>query len=108
MTDEGRCACAVCRALDALPERLQGWPGAWQTSWFNVTPPIKETETMSLPTFETDMKLRDACQERCAIVGDPPCWEVMRNPKPCGDCLRDVGIEPGDEFDETAAIGRML
>lgn len=68
--------------------------------------------------FEDDAKLRDACAERCAMVGDAPCWAL--NPDqgidggvdvretPCCECLRDIGIEPGDEFDQNAAIRPLL
>lgn len=111
----GRCSCAECRALDALPERLQGWPGAWQSSWFKVRRPIKENETLSLPTFD-DPRVAEACRARCADFGDPACYELNGSGpiaapycnKPCGECLRDVGVEPGDEFDENAAVGRLV
>jgi len=60
--------------------------------------------------------LRDACAARCGEDGDPPCYamngqgpvDAPYNNKPCGECWRDVGVERGDEFDESAAIGRML
>ena len=63
--------------------------------------------------------IRDACAERCAGFGDPPCHELIANGqrainalgtamKPCGECWRDVGVEPGDEFDEDAALGRLV
>lgn len=62
---------------------------------------------------------REACRERCAEFGDPPCYEIWQDSPspaeqrdgkwvPCAECLRDVGIEVGDEFDETAAVGRLL
>lgn len=57
-----------------------------------------------------DPKLRSACQDRCGNFGDPACYE-LDDPTchvPCGECLRDIGIEPGDEFDENAAIRRLL
>lgn len=73
---------------------------------------------MPLPDF-TDEKLRSACQDRCGEYGDPACYELIERAlrgtadpaddiKPCGECLRDIGIEPGDEFDENAAVGRLL
>lgn len=70
---------------------------------------------MSLPDFD-DPRLRRACRDRCSNFGDPPCYEMNGSGpvdapycnKPCGDCLRDIGVEPGDEFDENAAIGRLL
>lgn len=63
--------------------------------------------------------IRAACADRCAETGDPACHELIDraargiNPdlepmKPCGECWRDVGVEPGDEFDEDAAIGRLV
>lgn len=64
--------------------------------------------------------LREACAERCAEFGDPPCHELRARHerqvnadsvdpiKPCGECWRDVGVEPGDEFDEAAAVGRLI
>lgn len=73
-----------------------------------------------IPTFSECAKLRDACAERCAEFGDPPCHElenrtrnsrfndVMEPIKPCGECLRDIGIEPGDEFDANAAVRLLL
>lgn len=70
---------------------------------------------MTLPTND-DPRLRAACAERCAESGDPPCHELegtgpINRPfvwKPCGECYRDCGVEPGDEFDENAAIARLL
>lgn len=70
---------------------------------------------MSDPRW-SDEKIREACLNRCGADGDPACFEMngqgpVEKPydnAPCGECLRDVGIEPGDEFDEGAAIGRML
>jgi len=100
-----RCRCRDCCAGDALPDRLQGWPGAWQAMLFPTAARIPAMPTH--PTFD-DPKLRAACTERCAEHGDPPCFDVMANPPPCGECLRDCGIEPGDEFDENAAIARLL
>jgi hypothetical protein len=101
-----RCACRECREGDALPERLQGWPGAYQMT-FIETPASYRRTAMAMPTFD-DTRLKSACQDRCADVGDPPCYEVVPGCKPCGECLRDIGIEPGDEFDEDAAIGRLI
>jgi hypothetical protein len=72
----------------------------------------------SYVAFEDSEPLREACNNRCAGVGDPPCWAL--NPseginggvdvryEPCGECLRDIGVEPGDEFDEAAAVRRLL
>jgi hypothetical protein len=103
-----RCHCRECLAGDALPERLQGIPGAFQTTFIAPMPAPERREAMSRPTLD-DPKIRDACSERCATFGDPPCWEIgVLDPKPCDECLRDCGIEPGDEFDENAAIRRLL
>jgi hypothetical protein len=64
--------------------------------------------------------VRDACSNRCGEFGDPPCYELGERAargvnadttdpiKPCGECWRDVGVEPGDEFDEDAAIRRLI
>lgn len=60
--------------------------------------------------------LRAACAARCNDNGDPACHEMNDSGpvsapycnKPCGECWRDVGVEPGDEFDENAAIGRLV
>lgn len=60
------------------------------------------------PTMATSEPLRAACTERCAVFGDPPCYAVVNDCKPCGECLRDIGVEPGDEFDEAAAIRRLI
>lgn len=43
--------------------------------------------------------LRKACANRA----DGPLCAI-----PCGECWRDVGVERGDEFDEAAAIARLL
>ena len=86
-----RCTCHECRTGDGLPAHLQGWPGAYQ-----------------IPLFPR--------AKRCAGFGDPPCYELegsgpIDKPfvwKACGECLRDCGIEPGDEFDENAAVRALL
>lgn len=70
---------------------------------------------MTLPSKD-DPRLRDACAERCAESGDPPCYALdgtgpINRPfiwKPCGECYRDCGFEPGDEFDADAAVGLLL
>jgi len=113
-----RCHCRDCRAGDALPAHLQGIPGAYQTTfivpgWAGAT--IPRSKAMSLPTFD-DPGLREACRVRCADFGDPACFEMNGSGpvdapycnKPCAECMRDTGHEPGDEFDESAAVGRLL
>jgi len=41
-------------------------------------------------------ELRAACRERCAAVGDPPCWRLpelvdpCEHITPCADCLKDT------------------
>lgn len=114
-----RCRCRECVTGDALPDHLQGWPGAWQMTLFQ---PVLTKVVMTMPTipnFQDSPKAREACAKRCALVGDAICWELnagmgiaggidLRYEKPCGECLRDIGIEPGDEFDEAAAVARLL
>lgn len=70
---------------------------------------------MALPDFN-DPRLKAACADRSADFGDPPCYQLNGSGpvdapycnKPCAECLRDCGYEPGDEFDENAAVGRLL
>lgn len=54
-----RCDCAVCRQQDALPERLQGIPGAWQLA-------------MPYPAFDHAWFWRSMLPERkgqpCAVL----------------------------------------
>ena len=110
MMQSARCSCAECRALDQLPDRLQGWPGAWQSNLFLMAP------VMAPKLSEIPDKVREACADRCSEIGGPPCYEpdgpapvdaafVWR---PCGECLRDCGIEPGDEYDAAAAVGDLF
>jgi hypothetical protein len=120
--DPPRCACVNCRTLDALPDRLQGWPGAYQIPLFHARVVARRSKPAMLPPKSLDdwnyPGIRDTCAERCAEFGDPPCHKLadraegLVNPdeplKPCGECWRDVGVEPGDEFDENAAIGRLV
>jgi len=54
------------------------------------------------PTFATSDRLRRACATRSALtdgVFTSACFEIARDMPPCGECLRDVGVEPGDEYD---------
>ena len=63
---------------------------------------------------------RDACAERCAEFGDPPCWEVVADMKrelgerlgpawsPCADCFRDIGVEVVDPIDPAAIVSPLL
>lgn len=62
---------------------------------------------MTHPDF-TDPALMKACQNRRAMNGNVPCPLADIRALPCGECLRDCGIEPGDEYDEAAAVARML
>lgn len=112
------CRCQECQELDRLPLHLQGIPGAHQLTfivpgWAGAT--IPRSEAMPLPTFD-DPGVRKACEARCEEFGDPACYKMngqgpVDDPydnSPCSDCMRDVGYEPGDEFDENAAVGRLL
>ena len=117
-----RCSCPECRAGDALPARLQGWPNAYQIPLFNLHTARRIAPVMQPRSLDdwNYPRLRDACTDRCAAVGDPPCHELndraLRGVNaddhthlpPCGECWRDVGVEPGDEFDEEAAVGKLL
>lgn len=101
-----RCQCPECRAGDALPEHLQGIPGAWQAKLFP-----DGGRSMEDPA-------RASCRERCAIAGDPPCYDVHRDMiedgtatgdwKPCADCLDEIGCEAVDPLDENAVVRPLL
>lgn len=109
------CACPSCKAGDALPERLQGIAGAKQLTFIQPgKAPMKQDYTL----FEEDDRVREACRERCADVGDPPCWEL--NPgdgiaggvdvryAPCRECLIECGIEPNEAPDPAAVVRPLL
>lgn len=107
-----RCNCRDCRLGDDLPVYLQGIPGARQLTLL-ITSNAEGKIKLADPLGWTDA-LRAACADRCE--GDPPCYEMNGSGpvdapycnNPCGECLRDCGIEPGDEFDEAAAVRRLL
>jgi hypothetical protein len=55
--------------------------------------------------------LRDACQERCAQFGDPPCFDVVADWGDqcwCDDCKREAGVEVFEPLDPAAVIGPLL
>ena len=45
-------------------------------------------------------ELKAICRENCAMIGDPPCWELpeLSQPcehiTPCSDCLAGKVLEP--------------
>jgi hypothetical protein len=101
-----------------LPEHLQGWPGAYQMNLLSVKPVEKPVAKPDWTMFEVDEKLRDACTERCAAAGDPPCWSLnpeqglaggvdVRYP-PCVDCLVDAGCETDAPLDPAAVVAPLL
>jgi hypothetical protein len=45
-------------------------------------------------------EVRARCRERCAQVGDPPCWELGTGDEPCHPCATG---EPGPELAAKAA-----
>lgn len=55
---------------------------------------------------------RDACAERCAGFGDPPCYDVCRDAGvpwiACDDCLRDCDCEIIVEIDPDAVVRNLL
>jgi hypothetical protein len=59
-----------------------------------------------------DSRLRDACSERCAEYGEPPCYEIApeayAHEGPCTECLKECGIEIVEPIDPNAAIGNLL
>lgn len=59
--------------------------------------------------FYNNPALRDACDARATARGDAVCWrlnpdddaiDVRYGNDPCKECLRDIGIEVGDDNDE--------
>lgn len=96
-----RCYCRECRAGDAMPDHLQGIPGTWQPKLFST----EGTMIMEDPA-------RAACRERCANVGDPPCYEVDadagREWTACDDCKRDVGAEVIEPLDPDAVTRPLI
>lgn len=59
-----------------------------------------------------DEALRDACQERCAGFGDPPCWELDRRENvpfdACADCVSDVDGPQPEPLDPDAVVRPLL
>jgi len=99
------CTCPVCRAGDALPAHLQGIPGAKQLTFV-------ETGHAAVSTFER--QVRDACRERCAEFGDPPCYRLdlwdRKHPTWCRECRAEAGdvSEDPEPLDPAAVIGPLL
>lgn len=58
------------------------------------------------------------CSDRCAVFGDPPCYEVhadfrkqgkaVGGWKPCAECLEDANVEVPDALDPAAVIAPLL
>lgn len=55
-----RCTCPECRQLDALPERLQGWPGAFQLMLFE---PVRFDRV-----WRWHVNLPDRHGQRCRVL----------------------------------------
>lgn len=57
-------------------------------------------------------KIRDACRERCAQAGDPPCYRFDDDAKvpfaPCSDCLAECGMPLSEPLDPNAAIRNLI
>jgi hypothetical protein len=57
-------------------------------------------------------RIREACAEKCAEFGEPPCYEldadVWAKEGPCADCLRYCGIETPEPLDPNAVVERLL
>lgn len=99
---ERRCRCTECRAGDAFPDRLQGWPGAYQLAMPMPSSQLGEIHMVQDPC-------RTACQNRCAEFGEPACYEVLEGEwHPCDNCKRDCGIEVVEPIDPHAVIGQLL
>lgn len=56
------CRCAECRAGDALPDRLQGWPGAAQLML------IAGLEVAAGPGVEADADTADALDPHAVVA----------------------------------------
>lgn len=102
------CKCAACRAGDALPEHLQGIPGAKQLAF--VAPAREPALTLHLS------KLRAACAGRCAAYGEPPCYEfdnasAWHEADWCKECRSDAGEDVDSDpepLDPAAVVAPLL
>ena len=47
---------------------------------------IEEQHSVSMPTDAQERMARALCQERCAFMGEPPCWEVASDDWPNPHC----------------------
>lgn len=56
------------------------------------------------------------CAERCAALGDPPCYELEGTGPvdapfvwaPCSECLADVGVHVPIALDPDAVIRNLI
>lgn len=58
-------------------------------------------------------RLREACSDRCAEVGDPPCYRLdcWDGKDWCVDCREDAGEDTGDDpipLDPDAVVRPLL
>lgn len=57
-------------------------------------------------------KLREACRERCAEAGDPPCYRFDDQENvpftACSECLNEVGESPTVPLDPDAVIRNLI
>lgn len=51
---------------------------------------------------------RWTCSERCAEVGDPPCWDLGEHCDPCEDCAGAPIPEDAEQRRVVNELGRML
>ena len=51
---------------------------------------------------------RSICQDACAEFGDPPCYEIVADWKPCGECLVAAGVEVPEPIDPSAVVKDMF
>lgn len=50
----------------------------------------------------------EACRERCAAFGDPPCFRAEPGCRPCLDCLAEAGEVLEEPLDPDAVIRPLL
>ena len=51
---------------------------------------------------------KSICQDRCGEFGDPACYEIIDDWKPCAECLRDAGCEVIEPIDPNAVVAALL
>lgn len=87
---------------------IQGRAFGGETPEEWTSDPSGENPACSAFVPEVPARVWEACAERCAEFGDPPCRRAEHGCRPCRECLEQCGVVIYEPLDPAAVVRPLL